>query len=166
MVCGRKPLTEAEHRAKGTYRADRHSGTLVVPDADSDLPDCPGWLDDVAKERWAALAPKLAKMGLLAAIDREGLASLCQAAAEHQLATEVLRKEGRFQTSEVTGTSRAHPAVAMQRSAWQAIRQFSSMLGLDASSRSRLKMPHGGGVENADDPIAELIGRSETCHRG
>ncbi len=101
---------------------------------------CPDWLDDEAKAKWASLVPELERLGLLTVVDGDALAGHCQAWAEFKLATEVLQAEGRiFRTG--TGYLAPHPAVAMQRSAWAAVRAFAALFGLDPASRSKIKAP-------------------------
>jgi phage terminase small subunit len=39
-----------------------------------------------------------------------------------------------------SGAVQPHPAVAQQRSAWKAVRDFACLFGLDPSSRGRLKV--------------------------
>ena len=102
------------------------------------IPPCPAWLDVEAKARWAILAPELATLGLLTMIDGDALAAYCQAWAEFRIATEVLQKEGRVFFWKKSGYRAPHPAVAQQRSAWQAIKAFAALFGLEPSSRSRL----------------------------
>ena len=127
-------------------------------------PGCPSWLDAEAKAKWAAVVPELDRLGVLTIVDGDVLAAYCQAWAEFKLATETLRKEGRIisvggtpveeekiegkktvKTHRVVGAQlQPHPAVAQQRSAWQHMKAFSALLGLDPSSRSKLSVTGAG----------------------
>jgi P27 family predicted phage terminase small subunit len=131
-------------------------------------PRCPSWLDAEAKNKWKELAPELARLGLLTAIDGDVLAAYCQAWAEFRQATETLAREGRFvkvggllvegndgKEAWVGYQIQPHPAVAQQRSAWQAVKSFAALFGLDPSSRSKL---HVGGSE--PDEMAEFLSQS------
>lgn len=123
------------------------------PRHDRGAPKCPGWLGKRAKAAWKQIVPVLDSAGLLTVADGWALACLCQAWAEMEEATRTLDTEGRtFQTE--NGYKVPHPAVAQQRSAWQAIRQYSALFGLDPSSRSKLAVPSQGGEES--DPFAEF----------
>src|SRR5262249_38927021 len=102
-------------------------------------PRCPSWLDADAKRKWRALVPELERLGLLTVVDGDALAAYCQAWAEFKLATETLRPDGRTFTTD-SGSLPPHPAVAQQRSAWQAVRAFAALFGLDPSSRTRLSV--------------------------
>lgn len=103
------------------------------------LPKCPSFLDSAAKAEWKETCDELAAMGLLAKSDKKVIASLCQAWATFKATTERLRKEGRYYT--VRGYEVARTAVAEQREAMKQIREFSSVLGLDPSSRTRIHVP-------------------------
>jgi P27 family predicted phage terminase small subunit len=143
----RKPI-EA-HILEGTFRKDRHgersSGARQVQ---GKPPRCPSWLDKEAKAEWKRLTRRLAAMNLPTALDHCTLACLCAAWSEFHAATKLLQAEGRVirtggQKDEKTGNWQGgqlqpHPAVAMQRSAWKAVKQFSALFGLDPSSHSRL----------------------------
>lgn len=120
------------------------------------MPTCPDWLPKEAKAKWAELAPELHRLGLLTVIDGDVLAAYCSAWAEFVQATETLERDGRFvmvggwahetpatetepaKTEWRGGQMQPHPAVAQQRSAWKAVKEFASLFGLDPSSRSKL----------------------------
>lgn len=128
---GRRPLNDQE------------------PQPDPTPPTCPNWIDDIAKAKWAELSPELTRLGLLTSIDGDALAAYCQAFAEFQLATETLQTESRFFSTD-KGYLAPHPAVSQQRSAWETMKSFAAMFGLNPSSRSRLKvMPR----KNDKDPF-------------
>lgn len=117
------------------------------PQPDATPPPCPGWLDEIAQERWKELAPELTRLGLLTSVDGDAFAGYCQAYAELRLATEELKAAGRtFMTDK--GFLMAHPAVAMQRAALENLKKYSALFGLDPSSRSRLAV--SGEQEKAD----------------
>jgi P27 family predicted phage terminase small subunit len=131
------------------------------------VPKCPAWLDAEAKQKWKQVAPQLARLGLLTVVDGDALAAYCQAWAEFRQATEVLQQEGRVvrvggllaedddgQEAWIGYQLQPHPAVAQQRSAWQAIKSFAALFGLDPSSRSKL---HVAGQEH--DELAEFLPR-------
>jgi P27 family predicted phage terminase small subunit len=138
------------------------------PHPSAAIPVCPAWLDSDAVDKWDALAPELARLGLLTIIDGDALAVYCQAYAEFKHATETLRREGRFvkaggemvvvdgKLSLACFQLQPHPAVAQQRSAWSAIKSFAALFGLDPSSRSRL---HVGKGEDLDE-MAEFLSKS------
>lgn len=122
-------------------------------------PKCPAWLDPEAKRKWRVLVPELSRLGILTIVDGDALAAYCQAWAEFRQATETLQREGRYVTVgggvkvgkdgssvTLTGQPQPHPAIAQQRSAWKAVKDFAALFGLDPSSRSRIQVP-----DRADD---------------
>lgn len=104
------------------------------------VPRCPKWLHPYGRAEWRRVVKLLAPTGKLTEADLAPLASYCQAVAELQLASELLETEGRTFTTE-KGYVGQHPAIAMQRSAWAAIRSFSALFGLDPQSRAKLGAP-------------------------
>src|SRR5262245_59499054 len=118
-------------------------------------PPCPGWLDGEAKKFCRKLVPELDRLGLLTVVDAGALAGYCQAWAEFRQATETLQAEGRTQRNGDRVFN--HPAVSQQRSAWDAIRAFSGLFGLDPSSRARLSVPEGSREKEALDEFLEGV---------
>lgn len=116
-------------------------------------PKCPAWLDKAAKSRWRALVPELERLGLLTIIDGDALAAYCQAWAEFEIATRTLQAEGRTFRTE-SGYLAPHPAVAQQRSAWNAVKTFAALFGLDPADRSQLNVPTPTGRVIARDRSA------------
>ena len=127
------------------------------PKPASVAPTCPHWLDTEAKKKWKALIPELERMGLATAVDGDTLACYCQAWAEFRVATETLKKDGRT-TFGGTGGMKPHPCIAMQRSAWKAIKEFASLFGLDPSSRSRLSIP---GTQEEKDELEDFLANAQ-----
>lgn len=138
---GGRPAKPIEaHILGGTFRADRHAKKRN-PQPKRGRPTCPAWLDLAAKKKWRQLVPELDRLNMLTIVDGDMLACFCVAWSEHLAATELLAKEGHIVKNEVTGAIKPHPAIAMQRSAWQALRSFGALFGLDPSSRARLDVP-------------------------
>lgn len=121
-------------------------------------PKCPPWLSQRAKKKWRELARTLEPLGLLTVIDGDTLAAYCVAWVELQDATETLEREGRTVKASTSGYLMPHPAVAMQRSALQAVRAFAALFGLDPADRSKISVtppagPSGIVVRNRGAPI-------------
>jgi P27 family predicted phage terminase small subunit len=148
---GRKPKPTKLKLVTGN--PGRRSINAAEPSPSNKAPDCPAWLDKDAKAKWQELAPELSALGLLTIVDGDVLAAYCQAWAEFKAATETIQRDGRTFSTE-TGYLAQHPAVSQQRSAWQAIKAFASLFGLDPSSRSRL---HIGGKAEDKDPFEAFL---------
>jgi P27 family predicted phage terminase small subunit len=127
------------------------------PQPTTSVPTCPAWLDKVAKAEWARITELLVELDLVAQVDRAALAAYCQAYAELQFATELLRKEGRVVEEAIVATAKRkkkgeterllevvghkkklHPAVKLQRDAFARVKAFITEFGLTPSSRARL----------------------------
>ncbi len=125
---GRKPKPTKLKILDGT-RKDRINTAEPVMPAVAEL-GAPGWLDQVAKEHWAELAPVLHRAGLLTAGDRQSLALL----------------------SESFSRFRADPDNDKARELY---RRMSVEFGLTPSSRSRLKTT----AEQPKDALAEFLSK-------
>jgi P27 family predicted phage terminase small subunit len=112
---------------------------------------CPAWMPAAGRARWRELVALLVPIGLLKPAHRDALVAYCTAWAELRYATMTLAKEGH--TVKTRFGVGHHPAVAMQRSAWKAIKDFSTLFGLDPSSQSRIKVCDN---KPADD-LAEFL---------
>jgi P27 family predicted phage terminase small subunit len=130
---GKRPLKGAEPRPGG-------------------IPRCPQWLDDRAKAEWKRLGPQLIRLGLLTLVDRAAFSAYCQAWAEFDHATRTLKREGQQITTD-GGYHAPHPAVAQQRSAWQAIKAFAAEFGLSPASRAGL----GAGIPPQGDELDQFL---------
>ncbi len=135
---GPAPTRGSILKLKGSRRAKTRETTEPKPPPGR--PKCPAWLDVEAKRRWRQLAPVLERLGILTSVDGDALASYCQALAEFRHATESLQKDGRV-LKLANGCQQSHPCVAQQRSAWESIRRFSALFGLDPANRSRVQVP-------------------------
>lgn len=143
-MAGRPPKPTRTKQIQGTLKPSRVNTNEPMPKRGR--PVCPSWLAEEAKRKWKKLVPELDRLGLLTVIDGDCLAAYCQAWAEFRWATEALQKD-RLVTRG-TGASAPHPAVAMQRTAWRAIKDFSALFGLDPSTRTKI---HAPGVEPEDE---------------
>jgi P27 family predicted phage terminase small subunit len=166
---GPRPTPTKILQVRGSWRAN---GRASEPRPRIGKPKCPAWLDAAAKAKWRTLARELSAIGLLTVIDGDALAVYCQAWAEFQLATETLQREGRTIKAGDAGYRAPHPAVAQQRSAWKAIKEFAALFGLDPADRGRLTVPDPPEEPDALDELiagrplgAKRIGRIMTRDR-
>ncbi len=121
-------------------------------------PKCPAFLGKVARAKWRQVVPHLEALGVLTAVDGDVLTAYCLAWEELQAATELLRTEGRTSLKGSGGLG-AHPAVAMQRTAWKAVKDFAAVLGL--SPGCRRGWLDGREAEAQDDPITRFLSGQE-----
>lgn len=135
MARPRKPL--AAKMVAGTYRPDRDPAPTSggKGKAPTGPPKCPSWLGKVARGEWRRVVALLGK--LVTQADMGVLTIYCTAYQELREATEILARDGRTTTTAAGGV-KPHPALAMQRTAMEQLRQASGLLGLDPATRSKL----------------------------
>jgi P27 family predicted phage terminase small subunit len=108
-------------------------------------PDRPGWLTPAAAEEWDRIAPDLAAMGTVKAVDATGLAAYCEAVARFRAASAAVAASGAMLTDR-DGAERKNPAVGLARDASVEIRMWAREFGLTPSARQplRLDVAHHG----------------------
>lgn len=116
--------------------------------------ECPGWLSDVAKGKWAELVPELERLGLLTVIDGDALASYCETYAEWRRSVEFLRENGTVYES-ARGLI-ARPEVGISQRARTLMRQYAQEFGLTPSARVRLGTTN---KQQESDELDELLMR-------
>ena len=115
-------------------------------------PNCPVWLDDVAKREWRRLARDLHEAGLLTFVDRDALAAYCASLAEYILADEYVRRHGRiFETK--NGYRMPDPMVAIRNRALKDVLVWARELGLTPSARSSIHVE----TEGKDPTLADVL---------
>jgi len=82
MRRGRKPLPPELKALKGE-RADRMPAAAAPP---SEPPECPAYLDDVAREEWGRMVAILGQNGGLTPLSGQSLAVYCDAFSRLQMA--------------------------------------------------------------------------------
>lgn len=135
------------HVIGGTHRPDRHGKPEddVQPEPPSTL-DPPAYLDQVGREVWIELAPRLHALGVLSAIDLHPLAAYCAAVATLAKCEREIEKYGiLISTYAMTGEGKAvltavkkNPALTARDSAARIIGSFAGSFGLTPSARAGL----------------------------
>jgi P27 family predicted phage terminase small subunit len=101
------------------------------------LPECPDYLDKIAKEKWTELCELLADIGLLTKADRDLMAMYCSAFSQWREAADMVKKSGLIVRG--TGGVCANPCVQIAAIAKREMRDLLTLLGLDQTSRRRLR---------------------------
>ncbi|MCC7424457.1 MAG: phage terminase small subunit P27 family [Planctomycetaceae bacterium] len=120
---GRRPLNDRE------------------PTLQSAMPDCPEYLDDVAKAEWFRTAAVLREMGLLTRADRTALAAYCVAYARWVEAEAQVKRYGTIVKSPDKGFPMKSPYLTVADQALETMRKLMVEFGLTPSSRSRIRVP-------------------------
>ncbi len=118
------------------------------PSTTKGLPPCPEHLTGKAREAWGFWSAELADMNLDRRPDAMMLEGACVAYQQATQADSILADEGPVclhvtvdrETGHELRKLKAHPAVAISRSAWTQLRSFASEFGLSPVSRTRLSI--------------------------
>ena len=153
---GRKPKPAKLHLLHG----NKHKVKDTTPILDSQIPEMPDFLSAEAIEEWNAITPELNAIGLLATIDKAGLAAYCQAYGRWRKMETMLNKTGVIYKKKVknnktgrmvaTGELLTNPLLWIANRAMEQMRQFLTEFGMTPSSRSRVA------VMNHKKPLDEF----------
>ncbi len=104
------------------------------------IPEMPVWLKDhpIAVFEWERESKILDDMGIMTLAESGDLAKRCYLASEIQLISKQIKKKGRI-VKTVLGI-KSNPLVVQLKNYMTEYRQLGSLLGLDPSSRSRIKV--------------------------
>jgi len=122
------------------------------PQPDPAVPECPDWIDDIAKAHWRHIVPQLHAMGVLARIDQDALAAYCKAYARWRNAEEFIQHKGEVYTiKDDNGRVRyvqQWPQVSIAQQMYKTILRLQQEFGLTPSSRSRINVSVVSPVED------------------
>jgi P27 family predicted phage terminase small subunit len=147
MKTGRKKEPKALQLAKGNPGKRPMNDEEPVPKFE--MPKCPDFLDETAREEWFWISQELFEMGVLALTDKTALAMYCQSFSRWAQAEEFLQREG-FIVEGERGT-KINPYISIAQRAMADCRALLSDFGLTPSSRANLKV---GKEKGALDPFA------------
>lgn len=134
---GRRPLPEGE------------------PRPEIGVPTRPGWLLPEAKREWSRIVPELARLGLLAKIDRALIAAYCQCWARYVEAQKDIDENGYYFTTD-KGYEGPRPAVQMATKMLEKMSALSAKFGFSPSDRARIRLPE----PETKDPFEEFLRES------
>jgi len=100
-------------------------------------PSPPTGLPAEARDVWDTIVPTLEKVGLLDGIDAVALEGLCVLVARARAARELVERDG-IVAHTAKGVPVVHPAVRVERDAWQAFLRFAEQYALTPVARTRL----------------------------
>lgn len=153
---GPAPTPMALRAAMGI--ASHHNTNKEAPRPLALMPDCPDWLDPIAKQEWLNICEKMGKVaGWLTEVNQTTLAGHCQWYAAWQQAEETVMKEGRYydvvtgydpELKEPTYVKRLHPAARVSRDAWTAMMKCDMELGITPARGSSVRVGTGRDAED------------------
>ena len=115
------------------------------------IPTRPGWLSPEAKREWSRVVPELARLGLLARIDRALISAYCQCWATYVAAIKIVVEHGMTFTTP-NGYIAQRPEVGIATRNLEKMNQLSAKFGFTPSDRLKIVMPE------EKDPFAEFDG--------
>lgn len=115
----------------------RRAGEIEPP---AGLPEPPQWLNFVEREVWDQTIADLSRMpGLMTFLDRDMLASYCEAWGDFFEARAEIERDGPTCHSDKGGAYQ-HPAVGRKNSALERIRKLAAEFGMSPASRTSVKV--------------------------
>jgi len=120
---------------EGTHRPDREATNAPQPLPEA--PNCPTWLGREARAEWRRLVPELAKLNLLAKIDRALLTAWCETWETYKESYQFIRKHGSSFNS-AKGYVGQRPEVAIRAKARTDLRLLAAEFGASPSSRTKV----------------------------
>jgi len=127
------------------------------PKLKAKAPDCPLWLDEVARAEWERLSPIMERIGLLTEADGWMLANACQEYSDILKYRKVVAEDGAtYAHTNVKGEKNVvtRPEAILLYKAQQMLKSYCVELGLTPSARSRIQLP---GEETETDEMEKLL---------
>jgi len=135
-MAGRKP------KPTNIIRLEGNPGKRPLNDREpqpkTEIPDCPEFLNEVAKAEWNRMAPHLKTLRLITQIDMAALAGYCHYYAIWKDASEKLADD--YISISDKGNEFQNPLVGTMNTAFANMLKCMVEFGMTPSSRSRLKV--------------------------
>lgn len=122
------------------------------PVPDDEIPVCPDWLEQEAKNEWDRIVPELHKLRLLTKIDMTALIGYCQSWARYVEAEKYLSEHDSIMITE-SGYMQQVPQVGIALKYLKSCQSFMTEFGLTPSSRSKINLPG----EDPKDEMEKLL---------
>jgi P27 family predicted phage terminase small subunit len=151
---GRKPkptqlqISEGDPQKRGRHKLQQKLASEPV--GHLGLPECPAYLNGLARDRWAIWRADLEDLGLDYKCSAAELEGACVCYARAVMAEQMVDKHGLIiamerpldEQGQPIGPRRmqANPAIGIANKAWEQVRGFCSNFGLNPASRTRVKV--------------------------
>ena len=157
MTRGRRP--KPTHLKVITGNPGKRPLNENEPQPEVAIPAAPSHLSARAAERWAEIAPQLARLGVLTEIDSDALSLYCEAWALWVHAKKKVHELGAIVRSPKSGYPVASPYIGIANKAHDQMRALLAEFGMTPSSRSRIEIggrtPSGGAKARGDGKKAQ-----------
>lgn len=150
---GRPPKPTALKRLQGN--PGKRPLPKGEPRPEIGIPTRPEWLLPEAKREWSRIVPELARLGLLAKIDRALISAYCQCWARYVEAQRDIDEHGStFVTDK--GYEGPRPSMAIARQMLEKLTVLSAKFGFSPSDRARIRVPE----PEVEDPFEKFLKQS------
>lgn len=134
---GRKPIPSNVHRLRGN--PGKRARNKQEPQPNKGRPSCVLSLNQTAKRHWRYYVKELHDIGTVTKVDRHALAIYCEACARWERAIKMVEEKGEVVKTK-QGNIIQNPYVGIANRAADQINKYGASLGLDPSSRTRIKV--------------------------
>ena len=135
---GRKPKTESELKARGTYEKFHHGDRVVLPPVEGDIPPPPHF-DKEHAAFWNAFVADMKPLGLPQKPHLNALELMCKLYVNARRLEEVIAEKGWTFTSD-KGMIKANPAVSMLKQTRDQIMRLHDTFGFNPRASMTMKM--------------------------
>jgi len=142
---GRRPLPETEPH----------------PDITDKVPDPPKYLDDIARDEWLNMAPKLHALKLLTELDITALAAYCKCFSVWVQANNMVSLMGDFIVGS-KGSLVQNPAVSTAKHAEIELRRWLVEFGMTPASRTKVQVP----TKKKNSDLEAFLNKKRGQHAG
>jgi phage terminase small subunit len=168
ISAGRRPLSPAIHRLKGTHQPTRHSG-FSVPEPPPGRPEAPLPLEGLALAEWDRMVTRLEESGAASKVDDAAVYQYAQLFAETEQAVaekaearaavdRLLESQGDVEKDDLLAFFQELGKMQKLAAGYDnkirqgrmAIRQYLVEFGLTPAARSRVKLPEKKPVSKVD----------------
>ena len=118
-----------------------------------EVPECPDWIEDYAKQEWNRIVPIMARAGMIQGVDLSILTSYCQAYARWRDAEEFVTRYGPI-TKTKSGYWQMVPQVIISHQQAQLMLKCTDKLGLTPTARGAIRL---NGADSQDDPLEAIL---------
>lgn len=144
---GRKPKPTALKMVQGNAGKRALPKSEPAAEALREVPEPPYWMAEIAAVVWRNVAPWLTETKIMAATDLHNLEAFCVAYQRWREAQDNIDKNGLVVTGAQGGPMK-NPACTVANESLRQVATFGAALGLDPSSRARLKPGNSGEKTN------------------
>lgn len=149
---GRKPLTNDQRVARGEIVPG-----VNTPKPIEGHPECPDYLDDVARDCWHRLVTILDDLGVLSKSDVIEVAMICTLFSRWRQAEAAIARDGLFSTTQ-SGYTQQSAAVTLATNSMKLLSKMLGNFGLSPVARSRVAVQ----LQEDTDVLAEFLARRKT----